>query len=144
MCLEFLNKYRNIGFLILRFGIGAMFIFHGYGKLTAGPVVWQQIGGAMGNVGIHFAPQFFGLMAALSEFGGGICLILGLFFRPACFFMFFTMAIAATMHLSKGDSLQTASHAIEAAILFFSLMLIGPGEHTLGDKLKHLCKISTR
>ncbi len=37
MCLEFLNKYRNIGFLILRFEIGGMFIFHGSGKLFAGP-----------------------------------------------------------------------------------------------------------
>jgi len=140
MCLEFLDKYRNLGFLILRLGIGGMFMFHGYGKLFAGPELWAKVGGAMANVGITFAPEFFGLLAALSEFGGGLCLILGLFFRPACFFMFFTMLIASITHLSKGDGLNGASHAMEAGILFFSLMFIGPGQYTLDEKLKSICK----
>jgi len=135
MCLEFLSKYRNIGFLILRIGIGGMFVWHGSGKVFGGPEVWGKIGGAIGFLGIDFAPKFFGFLAAMSEFGGGICLILGLFFRPACFFMFCTMAVAATMHLSRGDGLQVASHAIEAGILFFSLIFIGPGEHTLDAKI---------
>lgn len=128
MSLDFLNKYRHIGFIILRFGIGAMFIFHGYGKLAGGPALWAKLGSAVSYIGINFAPTFFGFMAVLAEFGGGICLITGLFFREACFFMFFTMFVAANMHLRKGDSLNTASHAIEAGILFLSLMLIGPGK----------------
>jgi len=140
MYLEFLDKFRPIGFLILRIGIGGMFMFHGYGKLFAGPEVWAKVGGAMANLGITFAPQFWGLLAALSEFGGGFCLILGLFFRPACFFMFLTMLIATITHLSKGDGLNGASHALEAGILFLSLMLIGPGNYTLDEKLKNLCK----
>ena len=136
MCLEFLDKHRNIGFIILRIGIGGMFMYHGSGKLFAGPAMWAQIGGAVGNFGIHFAPTVFGFMAAISEFGGGLCLILGFFFRPACFFMFFTMLTAATMHLSQGDGLGTASHAIESGILFLSLMFIGPGPDSLDEKLK--------
>jgi len=138
MCLEFLDKYRHLGFLILRLGIGGMFMFHGYGKLFGGPELWAKVGGAMANVGITFAPEFFGLLAALSEFGGGLCLILGLFFRPACFFMFFTMLIASITHLAKGDGLNGASHAMEAGILFLSLMFIGPGRYHLDEKIKRI------
>jgi putative oxidoreductase len=135
MCFEFLNKYRNAGFLILRLGIGGMFIFHGFGKLSAGPEVWTKLGSALSYLGINFAPKAFGLMAALSEFVGGICLILGLFFRPACFFLLCTMIVATTMHLSTGDGIKGASHAIEAGVLFLSLIFIGPGAYNLDDKL---------
>lgn len=137
MCLKFLEKYQNIGFLILRIGIGLMFIYHGSGKVFAGPAMWEKIGGAMANWGVP-ASLFtaFGFLAACSEFFGGLCLILGLFFRPACFFLFFTMVVAATMHLSQGDGLGKASHAIEAAILFLSLIFIGPGHYNLDNQLK--------
>ena len=127
MNLDFLSKYRHVGFIILRFGIGGMFIYHGYGMLAGGPSLWVNIGKALTYFGIKFAPTFFGFMAALAEFGGGICLITGLFFREACFFMFFTMMVAARMHFAKGEGMQIASHAIEAGILFLSLMFIGPG-----------------
>ena len=136
MCLDFLDKYRNVGFLILRYGIGAMFMYHGWGKISAGPEVWGKVGSAMGNLGISFMPTAFGFMAALSEFGGGLCLILGFFFRPACFFMFFTMLVATTMHLSQGDGLDVASHAIESGILFLSLIFIGPGPNSMDGKHK--------
>ncbi len=134
MFLQFLDRYRTVGFLILRIGIGAMFIFHGYGKLSAGPEMWEKVGGALGVLGIDFQPQFFGLMAALSEFLGGICLILGFFFRPACLFLTITMAVASAMHLSQGDGIKGAAHAIEAGILFLSLMFIGPGPFSLDKK----------
>ena len=139
MCLKFLEKYQNIGFLILRAGIGLMFMYHGFGKLSAGQEVWGKIGGAISNLGISVPALFpvFGFLAACSEFFGGLCLILGLCFRPACFFLFFTMTVAVTMHLSQGDGLNTASHAIEAAILFLSLMFIGPGAYNLDKKLKN-------
>lgn len=134
MNLNFLNKYRYIGFFILRLGIGAMFIYHGYGKIAGGPAVWGKLGMATSFIGIKFAPVFFGFLASMAEFGGGICLITGLFFREACFFMFFTMFVAASMHLGKGDGLKVASHAIEAGILFLSLIFIGPGTGESSNK----------
>ena len=133
MCLESLGKYRNVGFLILRFGIGTMFMYHGFGKLFGGPQVWKNIGMATSYLGINFAPTVFGFLSGIAEFGGGICLILGLFFRPACFFMLCNMLVALTMHLTKGDGLMVASHAIEAGILFLSLMFIGPGAYNLDE-----------
>ena len=83
MCLGFLEKYRDEGLLILRIGLGIMFILHGLPKMMGGPEQWAGLGMAMGNLGITFAPAFWGFMAAFAELVGGICLLLGIMLRPA-------------------------------------------------------------
>jgi putative oxidoreductase len=135
MIFQKLDKYRDIGLLILRVGIGIMFICPGFPKLTAGPEIWAKLGGAMSAVGINFAPTFMGFMAAISEFGGGLLLVLGLFTRPACFFLLITMVVAMLMHIRSGDPFVKYSHALESAILFFSLIFIGPGKISLDEIL---------
>lgn len=129
---NFLGKYRDFGLLALRLGVGVMFLFHGWPKLTGGPDKWAALGQSMGYLGIHVVPVFWGFMAAVSEFFGGACLILGVVFRPACLLLVCTMAVAATMHFGRGDSLQTASHAIELGFVFFGLLFIGPGRYGFG------------
>jgi len=135
MILGFLNRYRDVGLLILRVGLGAMFLFHGWPKISGGPAKWEQVGMAMASLGISAVPVFWGLLAALSEFGGGLCLIAGFCTRLAALFMAGTMAVATTMHLCRGDGLMVASHAIEAGIVFLSLMLIGPGRYSLDEAI---------
>ena len=120
---------RDLGLLILRVGIGASFMVHGFPKLLGGPEKWAKLGKAMEVFGVDFAPAFWGFMAAFSEFGGGLLLALGLAFRPACLLLLSTMVVASAMHLDRGDGFGKASHAIEAAILFLSLLMIGPGKH---------------
>ena len=129
-----LGRYRNTGLLILRIGIGTMFILHGYPKLIGGPDRWEAVGNAMKNVGIDFYPHVWGLLAGAAETFGGFLLVLGLAFRPVCLALTFTMVIAATNHISGGDGISGASHAIEAAFLFFSLILIGPGKYSVDKK----------
>lgn len=132
MVLTWLTKYRDFGLLLLRLGLGAMFVVvHGWPKLVAGAPAWKKVGGAMGNLGIHFAPEMWGLLAALAEFGGGILLVLGLLFRPACGAMAFTMAVAATMHFKAEGTLAAASHPIELGIVLIALLFIGPGRYSL-------------
>ncbi len=131
MVLRFLDKYRDIGLLILRVGIGIMFTIHGLPKLIAGPETWTMLGGSMKSLGVGFAPMAWGFMAAFSEFAGGLLLALGFFTRPACFFLLVTMIVATAMHISKGDPFVAYSHAMEAGILFISLILIGPGKYSL-------------
>lgn len=135
MILTSLNKHRHIGLLILRIGLGCMFLIHGGPKLFGGPEEWEKIGMAMNNLGIGFIPTFWGFMAAISEFIGGACLILGLFFRPACILLTITMLVAAIHHLSRGDGLSGASHAIEVGIVFLSFILIGAGKYSLDEKM---------
>ena len=129
-----LGRYRNTGLLILRIGIGTMFILHGYPKLVNGPEGWANVGKAMQHIGIDFFHPLWGFLAGAAETFGGFLLILGLAFRPVCLALTFTMIIAAINHISGGDGISGASHAIEAAILFFSLILIGPGKYSVDKK----------
>lgn len=129
-----LGKYRNTGLLIIRIGLGIMFIFHGYPKLLGGPEKWEMIGGAMKNIEITFIPTFWGFMAGVTETFGGFLLILGLVFRPVCLLLVFMMLIASLNHINSGDGLMGASHAIEAGIVFLGLTFIGPGKYSIDKK----------
>ena len=132
MILTSLTKFRDQGLLFLRVALGCFYIYaHGWHKLAGGVHAWRDLGEATRYVGIHFAPVFWGLMAALSETLGCVLLVLGFLFRPACLLLFITLVVASAMHLKKGQGWETASHAIELAILFFSLLFIGPGKYSV-------------
>lgn len=121
----------NTGLLIIRAGIGIMFITHGFPKLSGGPAFWEAIGGTMGIIGLNFWPVFWGFMAAFAETIGGLFLTLGLFTRPAAFLMLFTMLMATLTHFTKGDGLQIASHAIESGLVFLGFLVGGAGRYSL-------------
>jgi putative oxidoreductase len=127
-------KYKDLGLLILRIGIGFMFLLHGWPKLIGGPEKWEQIGKTMELAGIDFAPVFWGFMAGFAEVIGGALIMLGFFFRIACILLTITMLVATARHMTAGDGFGGYSHSLEAAILFFSLLLIGPGKYSL-DKV---------
>lgn len=126
---------RDVGLLILRIGIGVMFIMHGYPKITGGTEMWTKVGGAMSVFGIASAPAFWGFMASVAEFGGGICLVLGVAFRLACALMGFTMLVASLMLLKQGQGFVQASHPLELLVLFVALLFIGAGKFSLAEKL---------
>ena len=107
---------------------------HGLPKIMGGPDGWAQLGGSMKVVHIDFLPAFWGFMAAITEGLGGFLLILGLFFRPVNMLLVINMTIATLVHFSKGDGINGASHAIELAIVFLSLILIGPGKYSIDKK----------
>lgn len=130
------RNFRNIGLLILRIGLGIMFIIHGYPKMFGGPEMWTEVGKAARYVGLDFAPMFFGFMAGVTEFFGGIFLVLGLFFSPAVIFLMIVMVVATFQHLGTGDDFATYSHSIEMGIVFLSLLFIGPGRYSLDKKLE--------
>lgn len=131
MILTQLTKFRDFGLLFLRAGIGAAFIYNSRGLMFGGPAAWHKLGLAVTYVGMHLWPTFWGFMAAFSQFFGAILLILGFCFRPATILLAITMAVAATMHLRSGDGFMKASWALEMAILFFSLIFIGPGRYSV-------------
>jgi putative oxidoreductase len=125
------SKYSNFGLLLMRLGLGVMMVLHGYPKLIGGPDKWAKIGGAMGNLGVHAYPTFWGFMAAATESLGGVLLILGLAFRPACLLLLFTMVVAAISHFYRGDDIMGASHAIELGFAFLGLLFVGPGKYSV-------------
>lgn len=131
LALKFLGKFRDLGLLIIRVGLGLSFIMHGSQKMFGGPEAWAQIGGAMGNWGMTMYPVFWGFMAAFSEFAGGFLFILGFLFRPAAILLAITMAVATTMHLKSGDGFKVFSHALELCIVFSGLIFVGPGKFSI-------------
>jgi putative oxidoreductase len=125
----------DTGLLILRIGIGLMFMVFGWGKITGGPEKWEQLGQAMGSLGITFAPTFWGFMAAFTEFFGGLALFLGVFVRPFAALLCFTMVVAATMLIRSGATLVKYSHAVDMAIVFLAVVFIGGGKYALGRRI---------
>jgi putative oxidoreductase len=141
-------KSIDIGILVLRIGIGLMFILHGWPKIAGGVETWKNLGGSMALLGIGFAPAFWGFMAAFAEFAGGLLLIFGLVVRPASFFLLFTMFVATLVKINGAQSgeapvgvigsIKAAAHPLSLAFVFLSLIFLGPGLYSLSAKIKGL------
>ena len=128
-------KHIDLGLLVLRRGLGAMFIGHGWPKLAGGAAKWKKVGAAMGELGIDVWPTRWGFLAARSETLGGLLFAIGFLFRPATALLLATMLVATMSHLSNGDGIMGSSHPIEAAIVFAAMLLVGPGRFALDEKL---------
>lgn len=116
----------DVGLLLLRLLAGTAMAMHGWGKIQ-NPTGW------MGPEA--FAPPLLQLLAAVSEFGGGIAWALGLLTRLASFGVACTMGVAVYMHaVMMGDPFVPTGPgqgAWELAGLYLMLavflMLAGPG-----------------
>ncbi|MFW5900936.1 MAG: DoxX family protein [bacterium] len=117
--------------LIIRVGIGIIYMLHGWPKITGGVETWSGLGGAMGVVGLSFAPAFWGFLAAFAEFFGGLLLIFGFLTRPAAAIMLITMLVAALMHSAQGDGLSTVLHPLKGLVVFIALLYSGAGRYSL-------------
>jgi len=69
--------------LILRIALGAVFIVHGWGKISGD---LAQLGESFTNMGIPLA-VITAWLVAIIEFFGGILVLLGLYTRYAAFFI---------------------------------------------------------
>ncbi|ARA94038.1 hypothetical protein AWN76_013340 [Rhodothermaceae bacterium RA] len=125
-----LAKYSDAGLLIFRLGFGLGFLFfHGWGKLVGGPERWAGVGQAMEIFGIGFGHTFFGFMAAFAESIGGVLLAVGLFYRPVCALLAFTMFVATVSHFVSGQG--TPAHAFKNLFVLVGLLPLGPGRYSL-------------
>lgn len=125
----------DLALLVLRLGIGVSFVFvYGWAKISGGPAQWADLGQNMAIFGLTFWPTFWGFMAAATEFVGGLCLMLGLLFRPVLGLFLVTMTVAVASHLAAGEG---PWHATEMATVFVALLLTGPGRYSLDAWLAH-------
>jgi putative oxidoreductase len=118
----------NAGLLILRIGIGSMFILHGWPKLQGGPDGWHRLGLNMHYLGINFLPVFWGFMAMAAEFFGGVLFIIGIAVRPAAALMLFTMLVAAAGNLAQGYGLEGIMEIMEVSSALAMLLAAGGGK----------------
>ncbi len=129
------GKYVNFGLLILRVGLGIMFVMHGLPKVQGGIEVWTRVGSAVQYLGINSFYMIWGLLASVLEVGGGILLLAGLLFKPTVISLIVIMAVAANMHISLNEGFPGASHAIELGIVLLSLLITGPGKYSIDNSL---------
>ena len=126
----------DLALLVGRVAIGVCFVVHGLGKLglvgtgnMAGFVAWLR------ELGVpHAAVQ--ARMAMLSEITGGSLLALGLFMRPACLLLVFTMIVAGRIgHRGAGYLITNnppgAEYTINLAVVCACFGLAGPGAFSL-------------
>ncbi len=134
------SKGRSVdfGLLVMRLGIGFSFVFlHGLPKLMGGPERWTILGRSMNYLDIYFLPGVWGLLAALTEFIGGVLLISGFFTRTGAFFMTCVMIVAAVYHISNGDAISVVTHPIEVGIFLMGITISGPGKISLDYLIHH-------
>ena len=124
-------ELNTLALTIMRIGMGLLFIRHGYPKLIKGVPEWRWLGEQMGNLGITFAPVFWGICAMLSEFLGGFCLTLGFGTRIAAAFMAFSMFVAVVHHIKKGDSYGYISFPLSQMVVFIGFVIAGSGFFSL-------------
>jgi putative oxidoreductase len=86
--MQFLEKLKPLGLLVLRLALGTAFLFHGYQKLMGDPAHWVRIFPKMG-----FPGYFAYLSGVLEVFGGGL-LSVGLFTRGAALLLAIEMGSA--------------------------------------------------
>ena len=128
-----LDRYRDIGLLILRLGFGLTFVwYHGYPKIIGGLEGWARTGRAVSHVGITFGYEWWGLAAALSETLGGLLFAAGLFFRPVCVAMLGVMTFATLDQFSR--AMPAPEHALKNAFVFAGMFFVGPGRYSLDAK----------
>ncbi|MDH3497343.1 MAG: DoxX family protein [Gemmatimonadota bacterium] len=130
MVWESLGKYRDLGLLLLRLGVGLGFTyFHGWSKLVGGPERWNAVGGAARHLGIDVGHTALGFGAAFAESVGGVLIAAGLLFRPAALLLALTMVVATNSHLATGQG--SPAHAFKNAWLFLGLLFVGPGRYSV-------------
>lgn len=118
--------------LILRIIAGIAMAFHGVGKIQA-PFNWM---GPDASV-----PGFLQLLAAVSEFGGGIALAIGMLTRIASLGIAITMLVAFSLHaFILGDPfVNPKGGSYELALLYLIISLLftmyGGGRFSVDAKI---------
>jgi putative oxidoreductase len=139
---------QNIGFLLLRFFVGLALctVFEKFFPKNGiwGPQEWFIQDTA--NMGFPF-PTFFAWVAVLSEFFGGILLMIGLLTRPAALLNVF-VTFTATFFYHNGDIGNSGLTSFFFMIMCLCILLFGPGKFSLDyfinrEFVKRMAKIST-
>ena len=124
---------RDIGLLALRIGVGSIFIMHGYGKLFGGAPGMDMFTGMIGGLGFPL-PALFAYAAALTEFVGGIAILLGLFTSVAAALGAIVMLVA--MFLVKKFAFPASDVDLVLLTSLIALGCLGAGRYSLASVFK--------
>jgi putative oxidoreductase len=119
--------------LLLRVVLGAIFIAHGLQTVSGDMHDFIRM---VDHLGFPL-PTLFAWAAALSEFLGGICVLVGLFTRWAALAIAIVMTVAVTkVHLHEGLILGY-EYPLTLLAVAVSIMLTGAGPVSLDKNVLH-------
>ena len=136
----------DLGLLILRLMIGAVFVFHGAGKLFGwfGGYGIEGTAGFFESLGIPF-PVLSVLLAGGAEFFGGLLLIAGFGVRLIAAPLAFTMLVGAITAHGGAFSAQAGGmeYPLTLAVAAAALGLLGPGRFSFAPRFSSERQLAT-
>ncbi len=120
-----IHKYHDVALLLLRIGVGLVFIVAGWGKLTG----IEGTQGFFGQLGIPLA----GLMAwvvAIVEFFGGLMVLFGAYARIPNLLLAIIMVVAL-LTTKLGGEFSAARVDILLLLMTSALFILGSGKYSI-------------
>ena len=118
------DALKPLGLLLLRLGVGIVFLFHGYAKLFGSPAMWLKWFPQYGF------PSYFAYLAGSLEFFGAILLILGLLTRVVGLLLAIQMAVAVVkVHIPATGLYNVGGYELPLllGVASFALATVGAG-----------------
>ncbi len=126
--------YSNFGTLaetLLRVTAGGLLVIHGSGKI-ADPFGSIEMVEKLG----FYPGAFWSPLLAITEFFGGILLVLGLFTRPAAFATMIVLIVTVYFHwVTAGQGFFGAEKSILWSFILFFFLLRGANAHSVDAKI---------
>ncbi|HAC14656.1 MAG TPA: hypothetical protein DCE78_01745 [Bacteroidetes bacterium] len=125
------DKYKDYAYLLLRIGVGLIFIMSGYGKLTG----IEGVVGFFGSIGIPM-PSIMAWVVAIVELVGGIMVLVGFRIQIPALLLAIVMLVAIiTVKLGAENVFQ--SMRLELMLLLASLVFAthGSGKFSVDDSM---------
>jgi len=138
-----LDRMQPLAVLMMRLSLGAIMVATGYHKVFGG---LHQHAEFVKHLGL---PGWLGYVSALTEFGGGLLILAGLFTRLAAFAICINLAVAIwKVHWHNGllgsPDRPGYGFALAAATLAFALIFFGAGPISLDNVLRGGGSVSKR
>lgn len=126
-----ITKNKDLALLLLRVGVGVIFILSGWGKL-AGMEGTQQF---FGNIGIPL-PGMMAWVVALVEFLGGLMVLAGYKIKiPAVLLAIVMLVAILTVKLGGDNVFQGMRLELMLLLTSFALAIMNTGEYSLDAML---------
>jgi putative oxidoreductase len=133
-----LNSLQPWGALLLRLVLGAAMVYHGYSKVIPPGGFHANTFSALQHHGHYVAslglPYWLGYVSALTEFVGGILVLLGLLTRFAAFMIACNMLVALVM-VNRHHGYAGSEYPLALLVIAIMLLFYGAGTLALDRKI---------